>query len=156
MPRLIYGTLLLFAITTLTGCEKYALDRQMEEMCAKDGGIKVHETVTLPPEKFDQDGDPIPGKRSNLMEERLGSSYQLTHKTTYLKNGDPLNGESQLSRSEWKVIRVADQKTLVDAIVYGRTGGDFIAFAHPTSNGCPQEIGAPKAVIRAAFIKGEK
>ena len=34
--------------TALAGCERWSLDRQMEELCKKDGGIKVYETVTLP------------------------------------------------------------------------------------------------------------
>ncbi|HQR09776.1 MAG TPA: hypothetical protein PLW68_00505, partial [Casimicrobiaceae bacterium] len=25
---------------SLTGCEKFALDRQMEELCKKDGGVR--------------------------------------------------------------------------------------------------------------------
>ena len=50
---------ILIAILTpalLVGCEKARLDQQVKELCAKDGGIKVYETVKLPPERFDQWG----------------------------------------------------------------------------------------------------
>ena len=33
----------------------------MEELCKADGGVKIYETVTLPPEMFDQWGGPFPG-----------------------------------------------------------------------------------------------
>ena len=50
------GPTLAAALLLLTVCEKFALDRQMEELCKKGGGVKVYETVTLPPEMFDQWG----------------------------------------------------------------------------------------------------
>ena len=40
-------------LLTLAGCERWALDRKMEELCRKDGGVKVYETVTLPPKEFE-------------------------------------------------------------------------------------------------------
>ena len=43
---------------TLYGGEKAVLDRQVRELCAKDGGIKVYETVKLPAEKFNEWGRP--------------------------------------------------------------------------------------------------
>ena len=64
----------------LSGCEKFALDRQMEELCKKDGGVKVYETVTLPPEMFDQWGDPFPGWRGRTLEDRLGPEYRYAWK----------------------------------------------------------------------------
>lgn len=32
--------------------EKWLLDRQVRELCAKDGGVKVYETMRLPPENL--------------------------------------------------------------------------------------------------------
>lgn len=40
----------------LAGCEKARLDAQVKELCAKDGGIKVYETVKLPADRFNQWG----------------------------------------------------------------------------------------------------
>lgn len=137
----------------LAGCEKFALDRQMEELCKKDGGVKVYETVTLPPEMFDQWGDPFPGWRGRKPEDRLGSDYRYVVARTYLKSGDPLKGEGRLTRYSVTIQRNADGKLLGEAISYGRSGGDLIAYAHPTSKSCPAEQ-SESDLIRTVFLKG--
>ena len=135
-----------------TGCEKFALDRQMEELCKTDGGVKVYETVTLPPDAFDQWGDPFPGWRGRKPEDRLGPDYRYVVERTYLKSGDPLKGEGRLTRYGIKIYRNADGKLMGEAIFYGRSGGDFIAYAHPTSESCPAEQ-SESDLIRTVFLK---
>ena len=147
-------TTTLAATLLLPGCEKYALDRQMEELCAKDGGVRVYEKVVLPAEMFGENGDPFPGWQQRPESERLGNDYQLIHEITYLKKGEPLRGESQLDRDHWKVIRKVDGKVLGEGISYGRSGGDFIVIDHFTSASCPVRMGAPREIIRAVFTKG--
>jgi hypothetical protein len=148
------GLILTAALLLLTGCEKFALDRQMEELCKKDGGVKVYETVTLPPEMFDQWGDPFPGWRKKVLqgkpEERLGSEYRYVVETVYLKQGDPLKGEGRLSRHITRIVRLSGNKLMGEAISYGRAGGDFIAYAHPTSKSCPV-IQSESDLIRGVF-----
>jgi hypothetical protein len=143
----------------LTGCEKFALDRQMEELCKKDGGVKVYETVTLPVSMFDQWGDPFPGWRAKVLqgkpEERLGSEYRYVVETIYLKQGDPLKGEGRLDRTSERIYRRDDGKLIGEAISYGRSGGDFIAYAHPTSKSCPVAQ-SESDLIRSVFIKNGK
>lgn len=134
----------------LVGCERYSLDRQMEELCAKDGGVKVYETVTLPAEMFDQNGDPFPGWRSRPESQRLGDDYRLVEETAYLKQGDPLKGEGRLTRYQSRVIRKADGKVLGEGVMYGRSGGDFIIVDHFSSKAC----GESRGVIRSVFRKG--
>ena len=51
-----HQTILLAAAFLLTGCEKARFDQQVKELCAKDGGVKVYETVKMPAEKFNQWG----------------------------------------------------------------------------------------------------
>lgn len=136
----------------LPGCEKYQLDRQMEELCKKDGGIKVYETVTLPPEMFDQWGDPFPGWRGRPQEERLGRDYRYVVRTVYLKMGDPFKGEGRLDRTIIQIIRRSDGKLLGEAVSYGRSGGDFIAYAHPSSRSCPAGLNRNQ-LIHSVFVK---
>ena len=50
------------------------------------------------------------------------------------------------------VTRLSDGKVLGEAVSYGRSGGDLIAFAHFTSNHCPTEQ-KNDAALRAVFIK---
>ena len=54
--------------------EKWWLDYQVRELCAKDGGVKVYETVTLPPDKFNQYGQ-INFYKPTQGENTLGSEY---------------------------------------------------------------------------------
>jgi len=140
----------------LGGCEKFELDRQMEELCKKDGGVRVFETVILPPEKFDQWGDPFPGWRGRKPEDRLGADYRYVVETTYLKQGSPMKGEGRLDRTSVRIYRRTDEKLLGEAISYGRSGGDFIAYAHPTSRSCPNYKTDEDWVIKSVFLKGEQ
>lgn len=139
----------------LAGCEKFALDRQMEELCKKDGGIKVYETVKLPASMFDQWGDPFPGWRGRSQEERFGREYRYVFTMTYLKEGDPLRGEGRLQKYSYQIFRRSDNKLMGEAVSYGRSGGDFIAYAHPTSNHCPVDF-SESELIRSVFIREGK
>lgn len=152
------------AMVLLTGCEKYELDRRMEDLCKKDGGVRVYETVILPSEMFDQNGYPFPPNMRTdspskvttsqvTQEAMLGGHYRFLSQITYLKRGDPVRGEGVLMRFSEQVIRVSDGKILGEAVSYGRSGGDFIAYAHFTSNHCPLKQGS-NAATRAVFTKG--
>lgn len=140
---------------SLSGCEKAALDRQVEELCKKDGGVKVYETVMLPPEMFDQWGDPFPGWQGRKPEERLGPDYRYITETIYLKQGDPnqLLSEGVLRRYSEKIIRVSDSKLMGESIVYGRTGGEAILLGHPSGTMCPTFKNADEKLIRSVFLK---
>jgi hypothetical protein len=146
-------TLAAVGVLPLGGCEKYALDRQMHELCEKDGGLKVYETVTLPAAMFDQNGDPFPGWRARPESLRLGVDYRLVHDVTYLKRGDPMKGDGRLDRYHWKVVRNSDGKVLGEGTMYGRSGGDFIPIGHFTSNSCPTRLGVPRDLIHSVFAK---
>jgi len=153
MRRLI-SSLAVLGVITLGGCERYALDHQMEALCVKDGGVKVFETVTLPAAMFDQNGDPFPGWRQRSNEARLGEDYRLIEETTYLRQGDPMKGEGQLRRIHWKVIRKSESRVLGEATMYARSGGDFIVLGHFSSKTCPPHFASSRAVIQAVFIRG--
>jgi hypothetical protein len=144
---------LFVAVLLASGCEKFELDRQMEELCKKDGGVKVYETVTLPESMFDQLGDPFPGWPKRSREDRLGSDYRFIEKTDFIKNGDPMKGEGRLTRSSQKILRLIDGKLLGESATYSRAGGDFIAYAHPSSSSCPVYKSANDTLIRSVFIK---
>ncbi len=149
------GIALLAMGLLLAGCEKYALDRQMEELCKKDGGVRVYESVTLPPEMFDQWGDPFPGWRGAEPEKRFGPEYRYLSKTTYLKRGSPfkLFSEGELVLLNEKIVRTSDEKLLGEATVYVRVGGETILLGHPSSKRCPAKYSS-RDLIRAVFNRG--
>lgn len=138
------------SLIAVAGCERYALDQRMEELCKKDGGVHVYETVQLAPEMFDASGNPFPprlrseiahkaGENRTISEELLISLYRRTWEVVYLKTGEPTKGEGVLARTSERVTRVSDGKLLGEAVSYSRIGGDFIAFPHFSSNRCPAD-----------------
>ena len=142
---------IIFLIFSLCGCEKDKLDKQMEELCKKDGGSKVYETVILPAYMFDESGYPFPGWRDRLNnEDRLSKDYLYIREEKVLKNGDPLKGEGQLSRFRTKIIRRSDSKLLGEKVFYTRVGGDGIVIGHYTMNTCPK-TGEP--IEKSIFVK---
>jgi hypothetical protein len=143
-----------FSLLALAGCERYSLDRQMEELCKKDGGIKVYETVTLPPEMFDQNGDPFPGWRARPESLRLGTDYRVVREAVEIKQGDPLKGEGRLTRFHAKVVRNADNKILGEGVLYARSGGDLIVVDHYSSKFCPSQLGDSGSVVFGVFQRG--
>lgn len=138
--------------------EKDRLDKQMAELCKADGGIRVYETVTLPPEMFDRWGDPFPSWRQKNLEDRLGPDYRYIRETVYLKHGDPISffSEGELRQYNEKIIRLSDGKLLGQSILYGRLGGDMILLGHPSSKRCPVFRNANESLIRSVFLKSRE
>lgn len=152
--RCLKNTLILIVIiTSLAGCERYALDRQMEELCKKDGGIKVYETVTLTPEEYDSVFNYVTTAKSQ--EERYGPAYRAVIKKEILvgKEADPSKGGGQLSRWYFAIYRKSDNALLGEAVSYDRSGGDFFTFGfQPSGNVCPH---FDRGFEQSIFLKGE-
>jgi hypothetical protein len=132
------GTTLFFAALMpliLTGCEKARLDQQVKELCAKDGGIRVYETVKLPPEKFDKYGVVrIPSRRDAKPDDEYFYDWNIL----YYKKGNP-----EMWRSHFILYRANDRRILGEAIGYSRRGGDLPGPWHASSFGCPLNAGLP-------------
>jgi len=155
LKKLLFTLSIVVTLFMLVGCEKYQLDRQVEDLCRKDGGVRVYETVTLPPEMFDRWGDPFPGWRGRKLENRLGPNYRYIVETINLKQGDPFQvfSEGVLSRSSERIIRLSDSKLMGESVVYGRTGGETILLGHPSGKICPVLQSADATLIRSVFLK---
>lgn len=133
----------------LAGGEKWRLDQQVREMCGKDGGIKVYETVKLPAERFNQWGQPNfykPTQRENA----LGPEYVFRWDLHYIRKGNP-----SLHRSHTQVFRRSDNKLLGEAIDYSRGGGDLPGPWQPSAFTCPEAIGHI-ALLTKIFVKSDK
>jgi len=144
--------MLLCVVLLTAGCEKDKLDKQMAELCQKDGGIKIYETVKLPPEYFDQSGHvktsikKINGEWVSI----IADKYVAIEKSKILKEGDPLKGEGRLSRVHVSIKQIADEKVIAEAIQYRRAGGDGFYLGHHTQNVCPNY---PMELNDKIFIK---
>ena len=103
----------------LTGCEKWRLDAQVKELCAKDGGIKVYETVKLPAAKFDKFSQ-VNFYRPTQGENALGPEYVLKTETHYYRSGNP-----EMWRDKYQIFQRSDGRLLGEAVNYSRRGGDL-------------------------------
>ena len=131
----------LFPLLLLTGCEKYALDRQMAKLCKEDGGLTIYEKVQLPADRFDEKGKvkwwQLPDKKRAEYADQYGPEYKVELSSLTIKNGDPVRGQGLLRKLELKLIRLSDQKLMAIQIAYARSGGDFIYMDHYNSKLCP-------------------
>jgi hypothetical protein len=100
-------------------------------LCAKDGGIKVYETVELPPERFNRWGQ-IDFHDPTQHENSIGPEYLFKEDTLYYRQDDPT-----LSRIHYKVFRRVDGKLLGESVIYGRVGGDLPGPWYHSSFRCP-------------------
>jgi len=113
---------ILFALST-AGCEraKTRLDREVDRLCAIDGGVHVYETVKLSKENFGPDGEVFPQYRADVRSGGgLGPDYRWTSMTTKIVEGDP-----SLDRWEEVISRTSDGRALARRVIYVRGGGDM-------------------------------
>ena len=127
----------LLFLPLFASCAKYALDAEVDRLCAIDGGVKVYETVTLPPEKFNEWGQinfyqPIRGENA------LGPEYLYQSETHYYGEGNP-----QMLRYHEEVFRRSDGTLLGETTIYVRSGGEWAPSSYhcpPTSESSEQEL----------------
>ena len=131
------------------GGKKFYWDAKVRELCAKDGGVKVHETVVLPPEMFNRWGQPN-FYRPTQGENALGLEYIFKWDLKYLQKGNP-----SLQRSHTQVFRRFDNKLLGEAIDYSRGGGDLPGPWQPSSFTCPDGVGHI-ILLTNIFVKKNK
>ncbi len=116
---------------------KWRADNLVDELCSKDGGIKIYETVMLPKERFNQWG------QFNLPDEKhqkLGDEYYRVWSTVNIKGRNEASDVGALAIYQHHILirHAIDKKLLGEAISYTRRGGDPIAPSHPSSHSCPE------------------
>lgn len=118
---------------------KWKVDKLVDELCAKDGGIKVYEIVTLPKERFNQWGQfLVPDNRVVKLNDEYYTVWEITNIRGKHESSDI--GSLSITRSHFLLYRSKDKKLLGESIGYGRRGGDAIGPWHPSSYLCPQYI----------------
>ena len=125
---LLFASLIVYA-TFFT--EKDRLDREVKRLCAIDGGIKVYETVKLPAERFDQNGQiRVPAKWLAKSEDE----YYYEGFSSYLIKGNP----ELLQLRTW-MYRKSDNKLLGESTVYMRHGDGMPGPWYMPAFICPQK-----------------
>jgi hypothetical protein len=147
------GAVIGLGVLAITGCgpyQKAKLDREVDRLCAIDGGVHIYETVKLPKENFGSDGEVFPQFRHLPVEQgRYGSRYFVSLERRYLVEGNP-----QLVRSRLQYVRRSDMKVLAEQINYARGGGDLPGPWHPTTHQCKQIVKA-RISDRDVFVMEE-
>lgn len=153
-PRCGPALLLIAAAMVLSACtsEKDRLDAEARRLCAIDGGIKVFETVTLPPEKFNQFGQPLIPNGKDDKEFGYFSKGDQQHIAGQISQ---LSGDGAgLKKHTSQIIRTTDGKVMGESIVYGRHGGGLLdGYLHGSGFRCP-DVG-PWELENKVFMKGE-
>lgn len=132
---------------------KWQADKLVDEMCAKDGGIKIYETVTLPKERFNQWG------RFHVDDKdfaRPTDEYYTILKITNIQGRHELSDISSLSiyQDHLTLHRAKDGKILGESTSYTRRGGDAIGPWMPSSYSCPIWL-QNNDLIKKTFLKSE-
>jgi hypothetical protein len=128
---------------------KWRADRMVDELCAKDGGIKVYETVTLPKERFNQWGkfEVRDGKHM-----KPGDEYYSVWKVTNIEGRHESSDISSMTvyQSHFLIYRISDKKLLGESISYTRRGGDPISPSHPSSYSCNRVISMESQIFKSS------
>lgn len=145
----------------VSGCEKWQLDQQVQELCAKDGGVKVYEVVKLPTSKFDKWGliklyserqeirDAYRNDEKEIhMEHALGIEYVFSSDDYFYRKGNP-----SMVRYRHQVVRRSDGKLIGETVSYGRGGGDLPGPWEPSNSHCPPTSESSEiALLKKIFI----
>jgi hypothetical protein len=111
-----------WAVKYASESEMRRLDKEVDRLCAIDGGSFIYEVARLPDVKFNEHGQP----RLPVGADETGFGY-FDRGTTQLLSGpyDHLQGAS-LKRYETQIVRTSDGKVLAKRVVYNRSGGDWL------------------------------
>jgi hypothetical protein len=144
------SAVLLAAPPLVSNGVKWWFDRQVEELCARDGGIRVYETVTLSRVEFDQLKQVnfvLPDKaRAKQTDEYYNESEDYYYR----------QGLLNVLRMQHRIVRRSDGKVLGESIRYGRVGGDLPGPWHHSSFMCPDPVRQPSSFESSIFLKGEQ
>lgn len=145
---LVVGFAILSVPALVSNGVKAYYDRQVRELCAKDGGVRVYETVRLPSSRFDKWGNVGVHEKRYV---KPTDEYYYESEILYYREANPT-----LLRSRSWVVRRSDGKVLGEAISYGRGGGDLPGPWHGSSFHCPPIAEAEGKIESTIFLKGNE
>lgn len=120
-------------------------DRQVRELCARDGGVRVYETVRLPTLEYEHWKN-----RGGVTNDKPTDPYFSDLKIHYYRAGNP-----SLLRYHYQIIRRSDGKVLGESIRYVRSEGDLPGpWERGTSFSCPSLLDSIDKLQFSIFQKG--
>lgn len=130
--------------------EIWWVNQQVKELCAKDGGVKIYETVRLSPEKYDE------LKRVNFI---LPNKTWLKPTDEYYRDSEDQwikKTRPKLLRIYTRIVRRSDGRVLGEFVRYGRGEGGLPGPWHGSSFSCPDPVKQPSKFETAIFVIGDK
>jgi hypothetical protein len=145
------GTVVLLVWLTkyFSEAEMRRLDKEVDRLCAIDGGVRIYETVRLPASKFHELGQPLVPQGGK---DDTGFGYYKRLQTITLEGPGQAPG-AQLIRNQSQVIRTGDGKVIAEVVWYTRSGGYWLEGLPGVGHGrnCPGPY--PADFERRVFIK---
>ncbi len=142
--------LIVSALAYFAFCEarKAYWDRQVGEMCKKEGGVQVYEKVMLDVKQYESIFTAsgfilIPYKEMA----KSNSEYFINNQIQYMRSARP-----EVWKMRTQVIRNSDKRVLGEKISYARVGGDFPTWAHDSSFGCANISSQKGSFLSEIFI----
>lgn len=127
-------TLFALGLAACGSVQKAELDREVDRLCAIDGGVHVYEVVRLPKEDFGPDGTVFPQYRHLPSNKgRFSASYFARVADKVLVTGDPAMG-----RINTQIVRASDDKVLGELVIYRRSGGGGSGLSERSEYSCPK------------------
>lgn len=129
---------------------KWQADKLVDELCAKDGGIKVYEVVTLPKERFNQWGQFEVRDEKHM---KSGDEYYSVWNTSDIEGKHNSTDISVLTiyKHHIGIYRARGKEIIGEAIAYVRRSGDPIGPWHPSSHSCPENIDT--ILLKSVFLQ---
>lgn len=132
-------SVLLLSTLSLTGCatpRQVQFDKEVDRLCAIDGGNHINETVALLPNEFRNDGIPA-FYQADAGELAFGPRYKVLMNSSVIAGAaDGFQGASLL-KSTLEIYRSDTGKLIGYSIHYIRRGGDIPLGGHPSAYMCP-------------------
>ncbi len=151
---LLLSFVLPFIAACANGPNKTQLTKEVNRLCAVDGGVKIYETVTLPPDKFDKWGQ-INFYRPTQGENTLGAEYIYQRNRHDYKKENPAESSTPkiaVKRNHIKIIRKSDMKLLGEVVTYHRTENEPPELLHHSSYQCPDKSKATEGILLNAVF----
>lgn len=146
MPLLLIGLVIL--AVAYTELNKAYWDYRVKELCEKDGGVTVFETVKLTKDEYENLGVYISPTRSKAK----SNGYFFESETEIIREKNPI-----VRRYVSHLYRSSDKKLLGTRVGYSRIGGDIpTGISHPSGFSCTLLAGMNNNITGSIFIiKGE-
>ena len=120
-------------------------DNKVKELCEKDGGVTVYETVELTKEEKE---------KLQIRNTKYATKNDMYYSEIYSENIS--DGNPKIFKTKYLIFRSSDKKLIGKQVDYGRIGGDIPnGISHPSSYSC-DKAGISTEIEKEIFIiKGE-